>query len=72
MILVTGGAGFIGSNIVQHYLSKGCEVTAFDNLSRPGGGAERNIGRLLGRYGGNKNFHFVFGDIRDWVQVSYV
>lgn len=33
-ILITGGAGFIGSNLTYFLLSKGCRVTIFDNLSR--------------------------------------
>ncbi len=35
-ILVTGGAGFIGSNIAKFYLDKGWEVAVIDNLSRKG------------------------------------
>ena len=33
-VLITGGAGFIGSNVAEHYLSKGCRIRVFDNLSR--------------------------------------
>jgi UDP-glucose 4-epimerase len=32
-VLVTGGAGFIGSNLVDRLLARGCRVTAYDNLS---------------------------------------
>lgn len=68
-ICVTGGAGFIGSNITDHYLRQGHHVVVLDNLSRPGGGAERNIGQLLGRYGDSRYFQFVYGDIRDLGKV---
>jgi len=33
-VVVTGGAGFIGSHASEYFAVKGCEVTAFDNLSR--------------------------------------
>ena len=33
-ILVTGGAGFVGSHIAEFYAKKGAEVVVFDNLSR--------------------------------------
>lgn len=57
-ILVTGGAGFIGSHIVDHFLARDIEVTALDNLS---GGALENIKQHIGK----KNFRFIKGDIRD-------
>ncbi len=34
-ILVTGGAGFIGSHVAEFYAKRGDEVTVIDNLSRP-------------------------------------
>jgi UDP-glucose 4-epimerase len=52
-ILVTGGAGFIGSNIVDAYLDLGHAVTVVDDLST---GKERNI---------NRRAKFVRLDIRD-------
>lgn len=33
-VLVTGGAGFIGSHIVEYYAKRGCDVLCYDNLSR--------------------------------------
>lgn len=68
-ICVTGGAGFIGSNIADYYLRQGHHVVVLDNLSRPGGGAERNIGHLLGKYGDSRYFQFIHGDIRDLGKV---
>jgi CDP-paratose 2-epimerase len=44
-ILITGGAGFIGSNLAAHHLKKGDKVTLYDNLSRPG--VEQNLDWLL-------------------------
>jgi UDP-glucose 4-epimerase len=42
-ILVTGGAGFIGSNIVDFYLVHGHEVLVIDNLWEKGGGKLQNL-----------------------------
>jgi CDP-paratose 2-epimerase len=60
--LVTGGAGFIGSNYVHRLLKRGEKVTIFDNLSRAG--ASRNIEWLKKTYGGD-SFNVVVGDVRD-------
>ena len=40
-VIITGGAGFIGSNAGQRYLNRGEKVVILDNLSRPG--AQRNL-----------------------------
>ena len=71
-ILITGGAGFIGSNLTEHNLSRGYQVVVFDNLSRPGGGAQKNIRYLMNEYKGNSNFQFVEGDVRDLNQLKKV
>jgi len=60
--LVTGGAGFIGSNYVDRLLSKNFQVTIYDNLSRKG--AKRNIQWLQKKYGQDA-FELVVADIRD-------
>jgi len=60
--LVTGGAGFIGSNYVHRLLARGEDVTIYDNLSR--GGAPRNIQWLRQMYG-EPAFRLVVGDVRD-------
>lgn len=59
--LITGGAGFIGSNLADALLADGEDVTIFDNLSRPG--SRHNLAWLLGRYG--KRVRLVEDDIRD-------
>jgi len=70
-ILVTGGAGFIGSNVAEYYAKKGEEVIALDNLSRA-----EILGKVVGdplynwnylkQYG---NLKLVKGDIRSFEQV---
>jgi len=57
-ILVTGGAGFIGSHLVDRLLAEGTDVVVLDNLY---------TGRLenLEHHRGNKSFRFVEGDVRD-------
>jgi CDP-paratose 2-epimerase len=61
-ILVTGGAGFIGSNLSNYYLNKGYEVTVFDNLSRKG--TEKNLEWLRSTH--KKKLTFIKGDIRNF------
>ncbi len=56
--LVTGGAGFIGSNLAKALLDKGNEVVVFDNLS--------SGSRELIKFGnGNSNFKFIEADLLD-------
>jgi CDP-paratose 2-epimerase len=59
--LVTGGAGFLGSNLVDALLSDGIRVTVLDNLSRPG--SELNLDWLRSRHG--DALSFMAGDVRD-------
>jgi len=60
--LVTGGAGFIGSNYVARLLGRGEQVTVYDNLSRKGG--PLNLEWLRSTYG-QESFRLVVGDLRD-------
>lgn len=61
--LITGGAGFIGSNCANHFLNQGHRVTIFDNFSRPGSRA--NVAWLRERYS-EPQLQIVEGDIRDY------
>lgn len=56
-ILITGGAGFIGSNLTEHFLNKGYTVTVLDNFST---GHRHNIEAFFD----NNNFKLIEGDIR--------
>ncbi|MFY8066678.1 MAG: SDR family oxidoreductase [Flavobacterium sp.] len=57
-ILITGGAGFIGSNLCEFFLAKEHEVICLDNFST---GHRHNISSLFE----NNKFHLIEGDIRD-------
>ena len=57
-LLVTGGAGFIGSNLIEYFLKNNNEVVCLDNLST---GHKKNIAPFLN----DNNFQFIEGDIRD-------
>ncbi len=59
-ILVTGGAGFIGSHLVDKLIELGHRVRVFDNLEMQVHGGEQKIPEYL-----NKECEFIKGDIRD-------
>ena len=60
-ILVTGGCGFIGANLMDRLLSRGENAVAFDNLSRRG--AIKNAEWLKQKHGAR--FELIRGDVRD-------
>ena len=62
-VLVTGGAGFIGSHLVDVLMARGYAVTVLDNLST---GSRDNLKAHLA----NPNFRFIEGDIRDGAAVK--
>ncbi len=58
LFLVTGGAGFIGSNLCEALLKLGYKVRCLDDLST---GKQRNVDIFLG----DSNYEFVKGDVKD-------
>ena len=62
-VLVTGGAGFIGSHLCRRLISEGCEVVTFDNLLT---GRVENIEPLLG----HERFTFENYDVTNYLHVD--
>jgi CDP-paratose 2-epimerase len=60
-VLITGGAGFVATNVAHRLLGSGREVILFDNLSRPG--VEQNVNWLMERHGSRVRLEC--GDVRD-------
>jgi CDP-paratose 2-epimerase len=65
-VLVTGGAGFIGSNLADHFASEGHDVLIYDALLRPG--VSRNLEWLKSRH--PSKISAVIGDIRDETSIA--
>ena len=63
-LLITGGCGFLGSNLAAHALDNGIELCVFDNLYRSG--SLDNLAWLREK----GNFEFVHGDIRNYNDVT--
>ncbi len=61
-ILITGGAGYLGSVIVPTLLDKGHDVTVYDNLMYN----QLTLTELCYK----KNFKFVYGDVRDYTKLN--
>jgi dTDP-glucose 4,6-dehydratase len=62
-ILITGGAGFIGSHLGDYLLERGHEVIAMDNLST---GSTDNIAHLVG----HDSFRFIKHNVTDFIYVE--
>ena len=61
-VLITGGAGFIGSHLVDRFIAEGHHVVAMDNLIT---GDMRNISHHIG----NPRFEFIFHDVSNYIHV---
>ncbi len=75
--LITGGCGFVGSNLAAYLMAKGGKVTVFDNLSRHGASANLAWLRTLDSAnskpdarGGDQELAFLHGDIRNLSDVD--
>lgn len=64
-ILITGGAGFIGSNLARRLASQGNQVAIFDSLQRPG--VERNLESLVDTFG--DRIEVILADVRNLPEV---
>lgn len=62
-ILITGGAGFIGSHLCDRFLAEGHEVVCLDNLIT---GSIENVAHLAG----NEKFTFVKHDVTNYIFIS--
>ncbi len=62
-ILITGGAGFVGSNTAEYFLKKDAYVTVYDNMSRRG--VERNAEWLQSKYGKTGQLEILKADVLD-------
>ena len=62
-ILITGGAGFLGSHLCDRFLAEGDQVIAIDNLIT---GNTANIEHLAG----HDHFHFIKHDVTNYIYVE--
>lgn len=67
MILITGGAGYIGSHLALRLLSEYNDVVVYDNLSNS---SMRNLNMINKHSKRINNFYFVNGDIRDDIKLE--
>lgn len=61
--LITGGAGFLGSHLCEHFLSEGHQVICMDNLVT---GNPDNVAHLMG----SEHFEFIHHDVSNYVYVA--
>jgi CDP-paratose 2-epimerase len=63
-LLITGGCGFLGSNLAAYALEQGIDLAVFDSLYRQG--SHLNLAWLQKM----RSFRFIHGDIRNWNDVA--
>jgi len=68
-VLITGGCGFLGSNLASSFLAIGAEVTVIDALYRKG--SSQNL-HWLEKQSNNHQFHFAQLDVADYESVKSV
>ena len=62
-VLITGGAGFLGSHLCDRFIAEGHDVVAMDNLIT---GNTENIAHLAG----NEHFKFIHHDVTQYIYLS--
>ena len=65
-VLITGGLGFIGSNLAIRLVNSGADVTLVDNMMPRQGGNVFNVSEIAGRV------HINFSDVRDELSTNYL
>lgn len=65
-VLITGGAGFVGCNLANHFANKGHKITVYDNLSRKM--TKTNLDWLQKNYKGK--ISYISADIRDFEMIK--
>jgi len=61
-VIITGGAGFLGSHLCDRFIAEGDKVICIDNLIT---GSADNIAHLFG----NPNFQFIHHDVTNYIYV---
>lgn len=66
-VLITGGCGFIGINLIKYLADKGCQIRVLDNLST---GSEENLRQLKRQDARLNTVNLIIGDVRNRDEVN--
>lgn len=66
-VVITGGAGFLGSHLCEHYVNEGHEVVALDNFLT---GRPENVAHLLENGGSGGQFRLIYTDVTEYIHVG--